>query len=334
MHDVPSWLQIVPTPKTGKKNTKTMDILFLILGLALILGGANFLTDGSAALAQRFKVSEFIIGLTVVAVGTSTPELVVSLLSAINGQSDMAIGNVVGSNTFNVFMTLGVCAVVAPLALTRSNIRRDIPIGFAVSLILLACGYSGVISRPVGVVFVILYMLLMWYTIRSSKPEAGDAPDAPSTEKPKSMWLTLLMIVGGLAALVGGGNLFLDSATAIARTLGVSELVIAITLVAGGTSLPELASSIVSLVKGKADMALGNVIGSNTANILLILGTSASVTPLTLGSITIIDLYMVLLSSLVLFIAAFTFRKKAIDRWEGIIFLLIYVAYIYYLITR
>lgn len=311
-----------------------MDILFLILGLALILGGANFLTDGSAALAQRFKVSEFIIGLTVVAIGTSTPELVVSLLSAINGQSDMAIGNVVGSNTFNVFMILGICAIVAPLALTRSNIRRDIPIGFAVSLILLACGYSGVISRPVGIVFVILYMLLMWYTIRSSKPEAGDAPDAPSTEKPKSMWLTLLMIVGGLAALVGGGNLFLDSATAIARSLGISESVIAITLVAGGTSLPELASSIVSLVKGKADMALGNVIGSNTANILLILGTSASVTPLTLGSITIIDLYMVLLSSLVLFIAAFTFRKKAIDRWEGIIFLLIYVAYIYYLITR
>lgn len=311
-----------------------MEYLFLILGLALILGGANFLTDGSAALAQRFKVSEFIIGLTVVAVGTSTPELVVSLLSAINGQSDIAIGNVVGSNTFNVFMILGICAIVAPLALTRSNIRRDIPIGFAVSLILLACGYSGVISRPVGIVFVILYMLLMWYTIRSSKPEAGDAPDALSSEKPKSMWLTLLMIVGGLAALVGGGNLFLDSATAIARSLGISESVIAITLVAGGTSLPELASSIVSLVKGKADMALGNVIGSNTANILLILGTSASVTPLTLGSITIIDLYMVLLSSLVLFIAAFTFRKKAIDRWEGIIFLLIYVAYIYYLITR
>lgn len=311
-----------------------MEYLFLILGLALILGGANFLTDGSAALAQRFKVSEFIIGLTVVAIGTSTPELVVSLLSAINGQSDMAIGNVVGSNTFNVFMILGICAIVAPLALTRSNIRRDIPIGFAVSLILLACGYSGVISRPVGIVFVILYMLLMWYTIRSSKPEAGDAPDALSSEKPKSMWLTLLMIVGGLAALVGGGNLFLDSATAIARSLGISESVIAITLVAGGTSLPELASSIVSLVKGKADMALGNVIGSNTANILLILGTSASVTPLTLGSITIIDLYMVLLSSLVLFIAAFTFRKKAIDRWEGIIFLLIYVAYIYYLITR
>ncbi len=311
-----------------------MEYLFLVVGLALILGGANYLTDGSAALAQRFKVSEFIIGLTIIAIGTSTPELVVSVLSAIGGQSDMAIGNVVGSNLFNTFVILGICAIVAPISLTRSNIRRDIPIGFAVALILLACGYSGVISRAVGVVFVILYLLLMWYTVRSSKPEAGDAPDAPSTEKPKPMWLTLLMIVGGLAALVGGGDLFLDSATTIARSWGISESVIAITLVAGGTSLPELASSIVSLVKGKADMALGNVIGSNTANILLILGSSASVTPLTLGSITIIDLYLVALSSLLLFVAAFTFRKRAIDRWEGILFLIIYFAYIYHLITR
>lgn len=311
-----------------------MDYLLLVVGLALILGGANYLTDGSAALAQRFKVSEFIIGLTIVAVGTSTPEFVVSLLSAIGGQSDMAIGNIVGSNIFNVFFILGVCAIIAPLALTRSNIRRDIPIGLAVSLILLACCYSGVISRPVGIVFIILYILLTWYTIRSSKPEAGDAPDAPSTEKPKAIWLTLLMIIGGLGALVWGGNMFLDSATAIARSWGVSESVIALTLVAGGTSIPELASSVVSLLKGKADMALGNVIGSNTANILLILGACSTVTPLTLGGITIADLYMVVLSSVVLFLAAFTFRKRAIDRWEGIIFLLIYVAYVYYLIVR
>ena len=316
-----------------------MDILLLIVGLGLILAGANFLTDGSAALAQRFRVPEFIIGLTVVAVGTSTPELVVSVLSAIGGQSDVAIGNVVGSNIFNVFVILGVCALIRPVPLTAGNIRRDIPFGVLVSLLLLALaqdsllckGAADRIGRLDGAAMLALYILLMWYTIRETKRPEATAPTEGS-KAPMAAWLTAVMIVGGLAGLVFGGEMFLRSATSIARSLGVSESVIAITLVAGGTSLPELASSLVSLFKGKAEMALGNVIGSNIANILLILGVSATIHPLSMGGITVWDLLMVLLSSVVVFLAAFTFKRKAIDRWEGALFVAIYAVYIWYLI--
>lgn len=323
-----------------------MDIFLLILGLALILGGANFLTDGSAALAQRFRVPEFIVGLTIVAVGTSTPELVVSVLSAAAGNSDVAIGNIVGSNIFNVFLILGVCALIAPLPLTGGNIRRDLPFLTAVSVLLLlltsdrllGLGEVDAIGRIDGIVMLLLYIALIRYTIRAERRTAAQATQATQTtqtEKPqrsKSLWLIVVMIGGGLAGLVFGGELFLDSATAIARALGVSESVIAITLVAGGTSLPELASSVVSLLKGKSEMALGNVIGSNIANILLILGLSATIHPLTLGGITRIDLLTVLLSSVLLFVTAFTFRRKAVDRWEGAIFLVIYALYIGYLV--
>ena len=316
-----------------------MDILLLIVGLGLILAGANFLTDGSAALAQRFRVPEFIIGLTVVAVGTSTPELVVSVLSAIGGQSDVAIGNVVGSNIFNVFVILGVCALIRPVPLTAGNIRRDIPFGVLVSLLLLALaqdsllckGAADRIGRLDGAAMLALYILLMWYTIRKTKRPEATAPTEGS-KAPMAAWLTAVMIVGGLAGLVFGGEMFLRSATSIARSLGVSESVIAITLVAGGTSLPELASSLVSLFKGKAEMALGNVIGSNIANIPLILGVSATIHPLSMGGITVWDLLMVLLSSVVVFLAAFTFKRKAIDRWEGALFVAIYAVYIWYLI--
>ncbi len=323
-----------------------MDIFLLILGLALILGGANFLTDGSAALAQRFRVPEFIVGLTIVAVGTSTPELVVSVLSAAAGNSDVAIGNIVGSNIFNVFLILGVCALIAPLPLTGGNIRRDLPFLTAVSVLLLlltsdrllGLGEVDAIGRIDGIVMLLLYIALIRYTIRTERRTAALATQATQTtqtEKPqrsKSLWLIVVMIGGGLAGLIFGGELFLDSATAIARALGVSESVIAITLVAGGTSLPELASSVVSLLKGKSEMALGNVIGSNIANILLILGLSATIHPLTLGGITRIDLLTVLLSSVLLFVTAFTFRRKAVDRWEGAIFLVIYALYIGYLV--
>lgn len=321
-----------------------MDILLLILGLALILGGANFLTDGSAALAQRFRVPEFIVGLTIVAVGTSTPELVVSVLSAAAGNSDVAIGNIVGSNIFNVFVILGICALIAPLPLTGGNIRRDIPFVTAASVLLLlftsdrllGLGQADAIGRIDGIIMLLLYIALIRYTIRAEGRTAVQAtPETAAAGRPqrgKAMWLIVVMIVGGLAGLVFGGELFLRSATAIARALGVSESVIAITLVAGGTSLPELASSVVSLIKGKADMALGNVIGSNIANILLILGLSATINPLTLGGITRIDLLVVLLSSVLLFVSAFTFRRKAVDRWEGFLFLVIYALYIGYLI--
>ena len=320
-----------------------MDILLLIIGLALILAGANFLTDGSAALAQRFRVPEFIIGLTIVAVGTSTPELVVSVLSAIAGKSDVAIGNVVGSNIFNVFLILGLCALIRPLPLTAGNIRRDIPFGVATSLLLLVlamdswfkAGAVDRIGRLDGILMLVIYLLLMTYTIRATgrtAPADSPADGSQPQKRPMAGWLMAVMIIGGLAGLIFGGELFLDSATALARRMGISESVIAITLVAGGTSLPELASSVVSLIKGKSDMALGNVIGSNIANILLILGLSATINPLTMGGITLVDLLVVLLSAVLLFLAAFTFRHRTVDRWEGVLFLVIYAAYIAYLV--
>lgn len=314
-----------------------MEILLLLVGLGLILAGANFLTDGSAALAKRFRVPEFIIGLTIVAVGTSTPELVVSVLSAIGGQSDVAIGNIVGSNIFNVFAILGVCALIRPLGLTADNIRRDIPFGMVASLLLVALvsdsffasGATDRIGRIDGIVMLLLYVLLVGYTIRITGHTEASTTDTGTTTPRMHGGLIALAIIGGLAGLIFGGELFLDNATALARRLGVSESVIALTLVAGGTSLPELASSVVSLLKGKAEMALGNVIGSNIANILLILGLSATIRPLTPEGITLFDFGMVLLSALLLFVAAFTFRRKAIDRWEGVLFLLIYIGYIW-----
>ncbi len=318
-----------------------MDFLLLLLGLGLILAGANFLTDGSAALAQCFRVPEFIIGLTVIAVGTSTPELVVSVLSAVAGKSDVAIGNVVGSNIFNTLAILGVCALIRPVPLTRENIRRDIPLGVAVSLLLLACtsdsfirpGAEDRIGRGEGILFLLLYLVVMILTIRRAARRTPSAAAAGNPVQPqRAVWITAAMILGGLAGLIAGGELFLDHATSIARRIGVSESVIAITLVAGGTSLPELASSAVSLLKGKSEMALGNVVGSNIANILLILGTSATIRPLTMGGITFVDIAMVALCSALLLLTAFTFRKKEIDRWEGVLFLVIYAAYLAYLI--
>lgn len=317
-----------------------MTIFLLLTGLALILLGANFLTDGSAAVAQRFRVPEFIIGLTVVAVGTSTPELVVSTLSAAAGNSDVAIGNVVGSNLFNVFVILGLCALVRPVRLSGANIRRDIPFVAAASLVLLLVTSDSLffhnatdrIGRIDGVLMMALYAGLMWYTVRSAGRTAP-AQHTEATPKPgKPLWVSMLLIIAGLAGLIFGGEMFLHNATAIARNLGISETVIAITLVAGGTSLPELASSLVSLAKGKGDMALGNVIGSNIANILLILGLSATIHPLSMGGVTVWDILMVMLSAGLLFLTAFTFRKRQIDRWEGALFLAIYAAYIWYLI--
>lgn len=318
-----------------------MEYLYLLAGLVLILAGANYLTDGSVALAERFRVPGFLIGLTIVAVGTSTPELVVSVLSAIGGQSDVAIGNVVGSNIFNVFVILGVCALIRPVPLTAGNIRRDIPFGVLVSLLLLALaqdsllckGAADRIGRLDGAAMLALYILLMWYTIRKTKRPEATAPTEGS-KAPMAAWLTAVMIVGGLAGLVFGGEMFLRSATSIARSLGVSESVIAITLVAGGTSLPELASSVVSVVKGRPDIALGNVVGSNIANILLILGLCSTVVPLTPGGIDAVTLGAVVLSSLLLFAAAFTFRRRALDRWEGVLFLAIYSAYLWWLLAK
>ena len=314
-----------------------MEYVFLVISLVLIIFGATLLTDGSVALAARFKVSEFVVGLTIVAVGTSMPELVVSALSALSGSGEMAIGNVVGSNIFNVYAILGLCAVVAPVLLTRSNMRSDIPLCILASVLLWGVtAYDNVITRWEGALLLFFYILMLFYSIRQSRKEGADvsADGEEDAQSAKSMpaWRIPVWILGGLGMLIYGGQLCVDSATEIARNLGVSEATIAITLVAGGTSLPELAASLVSLIKGRGGLALGNVLGSNIANILLILGVSSLITPLSMGNITMIDIAVAVSAPVLVLLSGLFIGDKRITRLEGAIFLLIFVGYIYTLI--
>ncbi|MFR9503519.1 MAG: calcium/sodium antiporter [Rikenellaceae bacterium] len=311
-----------------------MNIFLILAGLLLILGGANYMTDGSAALAKRLKVSEFIIGLTIVAVGTSMPELVVSTISAFKGSGAMAIGNVVGSNIFNTYVILGMCALFAPVALTDRNMKRDIPMGILVSIILLLVCLGGTIVRSYGVLMFLIYIALILYSINSSKRDVAEVTEADEQIKDMPIWFTLLLIVGGLGALVFGGNIFLKGAINVAHQFGISDKVIAVTLLAGGTSLPEFAASVVSLVKGKSDIALGNVIGSNIANILLVLGLTSTITPLALGSITLYDILVVVAGSIVLYLAGISMGKQQITKVEGSIMLLIYISYMWWTLSN
>ena len=311
-----------------------MDYLFLILGLVILTVGAELLTKGCVGMAARFLVPEFIVGLTVMAVGTSMPELTVSVMSALKGSTDMAIGNVTGSNIFNTLIILGICSMVRPMVFTKENIRRDIPIciGASVLLVLFALYVGQGISRWQGAIMLALYVAVIWYSIRSAKRDAPDldagTDDGQSTQTSMGWGSVIIYIIVGLAGLIYGGNTCLESATAIARAWGVSEAVIAITIVAAGTSLPELASSLSAIANGKLSLALGNVIGSNVANILLILGASGLIKPLTLGDISPLDIWMVLGSAVLLLISALAIGQRRITRVEGALYLAIYVGYV------
>ena len=315
-----------------------MEYLILVVSLALIIVGAMLLTDGSVALAGRFRVPEFIVGLTIVAVGTSMPELTVSFISALNGESAMAIGNVVGSNIFNVLAILGVCAVFSPILFTKTNIRRDIPICIAATFALTATTLiNNDISRIEGIILLLGYITMIVFMIRAEKKTLLKSPTPSEPEqsaKPMPLWRIPVWILLGLGGLIWGGDLFVDSASAIALAWGVPKSTIAITLVAGGTSLPELASSLVAIFKGRASLALGNVLGSNIANILLILGTCATITPLSMGDVTIIDIYVVLAAATLVMVSALVIGRDKLTRIEGVIFLICYVAYVYYLISK
>lgn len=297
------------------------------------------LTDGSVALAARFHVPEFIVGLTIVAIGTSMPELTVSFISALNGESAMAIGNIVGSNIFNVLAILGVCALFSPIIFTKTNIRRDIPICIAATLALVATTLTNNdISRIEGCLLLLGYIVMVVLTIRADKKTQLSTPATAEVDEeaksPMPLWRIPVWIILGLGGLIWGGDLFIDSASNIALAWGVPKSTIAITLVAGGTSLPELASSLVAIFKGRASLALGNVLGSNIANILLILGMCATVTPLSMGDVTIIDICMVLATATLVMVSALVIGRDKMTRLEGVIFLLCYVAYIYYLVTK
>lgn len=308
-----------------------MDYLFLVVALALIVVGAMLLTDGSVALARRMHIPEFIVGLTVVAVGTSMPEMAVSMISAIEGHGDMAIGNVVGSNIANTLLILGVCAIFSPVLFTKSNVKRDVPLNICVSAILLLVAYtSASINRIEGILLLVAYIAMMIYSIRSERKTMVESEDDGANGM--SALRIFVWIVAGLAGLIYGGDLFVDSATNIAKAWGVSEAVIAISLVAVGTSLPELAASLASILKGSPSMALGNVIGSNIANILLILGACSTVTPLTLDGVSMMDIYVVVATAALLLFSALFIGDKRITRVEGLLFVIIYGLYIYTLI--
>ena len=317
-----------------------MNILLLIGGLILILLGANGLTDGAASVAKRFRIPSIVIGLTIVAFGTSAPELTVSVASALKGSADIAIGNVVGSNIFNTLMIVGCTALFAPIIITRNTLRKEIPLCILSSVVLLICANDifldnateNILNRVDGLLF---FAIFMGYTFAIAFPKSSAAPEpaAPEHTAPEeeikllSWWKSILYIIGGLAALIYGGQLFVNGATGIARSMGVSESIIGLTLVAGGTSLPELATSIVAALKKNPEMAIGNVIGSNLFNIFFVLGCSASITPLHLSGITNFDLFTLVGSSILLWLFGLFFAKRTITRIEGSIMILCYVAY-------
>lgn len=316
-----------------------VQILILIGGLILILLGANYLVDGASSIAKRFGISEFVIGLTIVGIGTSSPEMVVSFMSAIKGNADMAIGNIVGSNIFNSLMILGITALVAPLAITKKNLQKDIPLNIIVTALLIILGMNftlfgigeNTISRIDGLILLGIFACYMWVSFKSDK---GDEADGEEGTVSRNLAVSIIMVIGGLAALIFGGRLFVNSATALAQMFGVSDKFIAITVMAAGTSMPELATCVVAALKGRGQLALGNVLGSNISNILLILGGSALICPLSFSGMTSIDLVVVFLCAVFIFLSAFLFRKKELDRVEGVLFLLTEAAYMWYLISN
>lgn len=317
-----------------------INILFLIGGLLLILLGANGLTDGAASVAKRFNIPSIVIGLTIVAFGTSAPELTVSVSSALKGSADLAIGNVVGSNVFNTLMIVGCTALFAPIAVTRNTLIKEIPLCILSAIVLFICANDilldgsseNVISITDGWVLLCFFAIFLSYTFAIAT--GGNQAEEGEEIVQMPIWKSVLYIAGGLAGLIIGGNFFVDGASGIARNLGVSESVIGLTLVAGGTSLPELATSIVAALKKNPEIAIGNVIGSNLFNIFFVLGCSASITPLHLAGINNIDLLTLIGASLLLWLVGIFFGKRTITRIEGSLMVLCYVAYTAFLIYQ
>ena len=324
-----------------------MDYLFFFLGLGLLLLGANYLVDSSVAIAQRAKISNFIIGLTIVGIGTSAPELFVSIQSALTGHGDIAMGNVLGSNIANVFLIMGVTATILPFEINREQSRRDIPIGIIVALLVFLLANDAIIpgitensmSRIDGILLLVFFIIYMAVVIlkKGEKPKEAIAEadeETKSSLSGKNVYLLWGIAAASLAALLWGGNMFLDGAKNLAKAWGMSEAVISITIVAVGTSLPELITAVIAACKNNPQLALGNVIGSNVFNLLMILGVSSCIDPYQLENINMVDYGMAILAAVLMWIVVFTFGKKKFDRIEGLLFLAIYIGYTTYLLMR
>jgi len=307
-----------------------IQILILAAGVAILAVGADVFVRGAFGIAERLGMSPFVIGLVVVGFGTSTPELAVSVGAALSGSTDIAVGNVVGSNIANVGIILGLAAVVAPLAVRMRMVRVELPIMIGVSLLLWALASFGVILLWEGVLLLAAFGVFMWFLLRTSKDESKQVQDEYVAENPKgkASWRSGLFIVLGLAGLIGGAQLAVESATSLARLWGMSELLIGLTVVAVGTSLPELASSAAAAYRGHADIAIGNVIGSNIYNILFILGVSALVTPLPTTASTLMWLDIPVMIGFAVVLVPMMLMGLKITRANGVFLLLAYAAYI------
>lgn len=349
-----------------------LNALWIVVGVVLVLWGADRLTEGAVAVAERLRVPQIVIGLTIVALGTSMPEFCVSVVSALKGTPDLAVGNVVGSNIFNALLIVGVAALVAPMTILRSTVFKDVPCALVASVVLLMmCQNDWVITRLDGAILFVFFLVFMQLTIKgatSAQPapravqaqaaekaqtvgktqaqaaekdqpqgaeknqtQGAEENEASAGKRPMKGWLAGLWMVVGLAALIGGSNLFVGGATEVARALSVSDAVIGLTIVAGGTSLPELATSVVAAKKGNSGIAIGNVLGSNVLNILFILGLTGMISPMHIEGITNVDLYMMLVSTIMIWF--FSFTKYTIERWEGAVLVLTFGGYMCYLLA-
>lgn len=301
-----------------------LNILLLVTGIALVLWGADRFTDGACAIARQWGVSELVIGLTVVAMGTSLPEFVVSLFSALGGNADMSVGNVAGSNIFNTLVIVGASVLVMPVVVERTTITRQLPLCFIATAGFIACGMTGAITRWESLCLCALFVLFTVYSVRTGLKEKAEDTTTPSQSE--KAWRIVLWLVLGVAALVGGGQMLVNSAAEIARQYGISESVIGLTILAGGTSLPELATSIVAARKGAAGLSLGNAIGSNIFNICFVLGVCGAISPMTVGGMVLTDWIALFGSALLLWF--FCFTGSRLQRWEGVCLLAGYALYL------
>ena len=307
-----------------------LNIVLIVVGVILVLWGADRMTDGAVALAQRMNIPQIVIGLTIVAMGTSAPELFVSLVSALKGTPDLAVGNVVGSNIFNTMLIVGISAMVAPMVISKSTVKKDIPFAVLASVLLAVMTLDKNISRLDAAILFVFFIGFMIYTLKMAKEGDGETEDGE--QKNYSVLKSLCFIALGLACLIGGSNLFVEAASQVAISLGVSEAVVGLTVVAGGTSLPELATSVVAARKGKSAIAIGNVIGSNVFNILMILGITGLICPMQMQGITLVDMSAMLISIVLLWF--FSFTKFKVERWEGAVLTIIFVGYMAWLVMN
>ena len=310
-----------------------LQIVLFIVGIIVVLWGADRLTDGAVGLAERMGVPQIVIGLTIVSIGTSMPEFFVSLMSAVNGTPDLAVGNVVGSNIFNTALIVGVAAMICPIHVLPATVKKDMPFAILASVVLLVMCFDSSISRIDALLLFILFVVFMYITLKGARANFGQGSDEGATEKqPRTVLRSVLLVVLGLVCLVLGSNVFVDNASAIATNLGMSEALIGLTIVACGTSLPELATTAVAARRGNSGIAIGNVLGSNVFNILMILGITGLISPMNIQGITNIDLGMLLLSIVVLWL--FSFTKYRVERWEGALLTAGFLGYMTYLIVQ